>query len=49
MLALAAARGGEHATSFVVEDPPTLTFRFGIERAEAVASNSKPMFVGEVR
>jgi penicillin-insensitive murein endopeptidase len=46
MLALAAARGGEHATPFVVEDPPTLTFRFGIERAEAMAraapSTSKP-------
>jgi len=46
MLALAAARGGEHATSFVVEDPPTLTFRFGVEQAEAMArespSTSKP-------
>jgi len=37
MLALAAARGGGHETSFVVEDPPTLTFRFGIERAETMA------------
>ena len=40
MLALAAARGGERAPSFVVDDPPTLTFRFGIERAEAMARES---------
>jgi len=36
MLALAAARGGDHETSFVVEDPPSLTFRPGAGTAEAV-------------
>src|SRR5262245_7607937 len=36
MLALAAARGGDHETSFVVEDPPSLTFRPGTGTAEAV-------------
>jgi Penicillin-insensitive murein endopeptidase len=36
MLALAAARGGDHETSVVVEDPPSLTFRLGTGTAEAV-------------
>jgi hypothetical protein len=35
MLALAAARGGDHETSVVVEDPPSLTFRLDRGRAEA--------------
>jgi hypothetical protein len=35
MLALAAARGGDHETSVVVEDPPSLTFRLGTGTAEA--------------
>jgi Penicillin-insensitive murein endopeptidase len=35
MLALAAARGGDHETSVVVDDPPSLTFRLGTGTAEA--------------
>ena len=35
LLALAVARGGDHGASAVLEDPPGLTFRFGIDRAEA--------------
>jgi hypothetical protein len=35
MLALAAARSGDHETSIVVEDPPSLTFRLGTGTAEA--------------
>jgi hypothetical protein len=36
VLALAAARGGDHGTSLVVEDPPGLTIRLGSERAETI-------------
>jgi hypothetical protein len=38
MLALAATRGGDHETSFVVEDPPTLTFRHGTGTVPVVAA-----------
>jgi len=35
MLALATARSGDHETSIVAEDPPSLTFRLGTGAAEA--------------
>ena len=38
MLALAAARGGDHETSFVGEDPPSLTFRLGTGTAESTGT-----------